>query len=129
MSGSTSGILTGAVSTWNPFGGGGAASRSGGGGFPSAGRRLFLLHFDEVDFLLLGSVVLCRGLRRRVDHEQDEPVVRDKLRRSFLPALRVFFGFDSTRLLNMVLDRIGMRRVAGRRDSTPQRVMREWCEH
>src|SRR5215212_5753456 len=32
MSGSTSGISTGAVSTWKPFGGGGATTTSGGGG-------------------------------------------------------------------------------------------------
>src|SRR6266487_2141753 len=37
MSGSTSGILIGAVSTWNPFGGGGAAMTSGGGGGFSSG--------------------------------------------------------------------------------------------
>src|SRR6185503_9915234 len=37
ISGSTSGILMGAVSTWNPFGGGGAATISGGGGAFSSG--------------------------------------------------------------------------------------------
>jgi hypothetical protein len=33
MSGSTSGILIGAVSTWKPFGGGAFMTTSGGGGF------------------------------------------------------------------------------------------------
>src|SRR5687768_12438043 len=37
MSGMTSGMSIGAVSTWNPLGGGGAAATSGGGGAFSSG--------------------------------------------------------------------------------------------
>ena len=36
MSGRTSGILIGAVSTWKPFGGGAFMTTSGGGGFGSS---------------------------------------------------------------------------------------------
>ena len=117
MSGRTSGISTGAVSTWNPFGGGGAATSSGGGGSSFGGGGSSFFTSTKSTFSCFGPSSCCRGLRRRVDHEQDEAVVRDE-REERSARLRCFFGFDSTRLLNMVLDRIGKRRVAGRRDST-----------
>ena len=47
ISGMTSGIWMGAVSTWNPFGGGGATATSGGGGgggssFGGGGSSFFI---------------------------------------------------------------------------------------
>ena len=102
MSGSTSGILTGAVSTWNPFGGGGATTTSFGGGWLLLRRRrlLLLLHLDELDLLGLGLLEL--SLACSVPYTAAVPRIACmtplKMRP---PVVRCFLGFDSIRLLNM----------------------------
>src|SRR3954468_10360560 len=102
MSGSTSGTLTGAVSTWNPFGGGGAITTSFGGGgtsFGGGGSSFFLMSTNST-FSALGFSN-C-SLACNVPYTAAVPRTAWKIPLMMRPpVVRCFFGFDSIRLLNM----------------------------
>src|SRR5690349_19750169 len=103
MSGMTSGISTGAVRTWKPFGGGGAATTSGGGGgggssFGGGGSSLGVS---------TKSIFSCRGFSfwiaaLAVAYTARPTRIECRTMLAIVPPPRFsFFGLDSSRLLNI----------------------------
>ena len=87
MSGSTSGILIGAVSTWKPFGGGAFMTTSGGGGLGSSlgGGGSSFLTWTNSTFSAFGLLELlarverpdhCPGNQDSVNHGTQEGPTR-----------------------------------------------------
>ncbi len=100
ISGMTSGMLMGAVSTWKPLAIGGGATASGGGGGVSSGGAgsSFLISTKSTFWTTSSATASATCFVASTDIEMMTPW--KTMEKIVEPKVRVFWGFDSIRLLN-----------------------------
>src|ERR1017187_8382028 len=92
ISGSTLGMLMGAVRTWKPFGGGGATSCGGGFGGGAFFTSTKLIFSSRFSFFAVACSVAYAAATRRTVWRKTLPTIP--------PTVRCLTGLDSSKLLN-----------------------------